>query len=207
MPLAGIESWVFRGKRREETLKWVLRRLASESGRLGPRSHHWLEPLRWSVQAPLDRVFRPRGRPLVREKDLLDDDEYLLSVNVKDTAVTKALDSFGWSGPNYISTKKYRVVDGKRQYTTFTWVYRESLEADWQDHMWAFPAYGDGEWRFDIYLHTEPNLVSRPKEHTEGPWNVGDINRVLRDALEADGIEWGKNQALFTDSEWVLGSE
>lgn len=202
----GIQEWVFKSDRRTAALKWLLRRAGSAGGRLGPKSHLWLEPIREIVQPPLHRITAPRGRALIREKDLIDDGEYLLSVKVDDVEVATALDEYGWSGPNYLSTKKYRVIDGERQYTHFTWVHREELDADWQDHVWAYPAYGD-EYTYDLYHHTEPNAISRPQAHTEGPWIPGDGHGVVRGALYVSGIEWGCNDRLLEDADWVLAGE
>lgn len=65
---------------------------------------------------------------------------------------------------NLIAGKKYRYVDGHKQYADGSWAIRDSVVAKRQLHLHLFKA-SDGN--FDIYVHEEPS-VTRPLDHLYG---------------------------------------
>lgn len=163
-------------------------------GRVRPRRARKLERVRtkvWQALHPLDGSIGNKIPPADEPRDLIrdktDSDEYVCTVSASQKVLEEVLYKRGWRW-NPVSTKKYRMVDGEKQFTRGTWVYRSELFADKQLHCYFFPA-GDNE--FDIYAHKEDNLVSNPREHTDASNMVdGDPNGLLRADIEEAGIEY-----------------
>lgn len=164
--------------------------LARAASRVGPRRARKLEPLRSRVwralhplSGPVGKRIPPTGEPrdLVREKD---SDEYVATVSCSQKKLEKALYKNGWRW-NPISTKKWRAHSSGKQYSKNSWVYRSSLFAPRQLHVYIFENE-DGS--LDIYVHQEPNFVSQPRAHGKAEKLVaGDPNdRIAADCKEYD---------------------
>lgn len=154
---------------------------------IGPRRAIVGETVRRVVQPLADRALGNRVRTLTREKAAPSaSDEYIVSVSsdVGVLELARALWKFGYRW-NPISTKKYRVVDGRRQYAILSVALRDGVLADDQHHVYVFRG-ADG--KLDIYGHREAN-VTHVNEHEGGDEQAaGDPDGVLRDALARSGI-------------------
>ncbi len=133
---------------------------------------HFRRPL-WQWLHPLFARF---DRPLLRDKTGSDDAIATCDTSVR--AVARALwrADYRW---NPLSTKKYRRTTGSRQWTALSLVYRETLRAEQQHHVYLFG--GSGE--VDVYGHREAS-VTDPGDHEGGDEMVsGDPAGRVRDAL------------------------
>lgn len=161
---------------------------------VGPRRARALETFRgllFRKLHPLDGKVGLQIPPVGQSRDLLrdktDSGEHVLTTEESQRAVENALFKNGWAW-NPISTKKYRVVDGEKQYTVGTWVYRANRLADTQLHCYLF-RNDDGT--IDVYCHQEPNLVTNPTAHVHGSNQVaGDPNGRLQADLTDSGVEF-----------------
>lgn len=123
----------------------------------------------------LDARYRNQGRPFLRCKDI---DEYVLSVSDPLPEINKSFDQFGYD-ISIASTLKYRTLtDGTTQKSVASWVYRESLDAKWQQHAYVFPSIGVSG-GYDIYHHKEISTTHDPVEHTDGERVQGDPDGIL----------------------------
>jgi hypothetical protein len=142
---------------------------------LGP-DDDWVEDDRRIVYEAADSFLRPLGRPTVREKGTAD---YVVTADADSDAVEEALDPPYQR--NLLSTRKYRYVDGHKQWAAGSWVY-DPDDTDWQHHVYLFER-ADG--RTDIYAHREAS-VRNPSDH-HGSWQThgdprGRVRRMLADA-------------------------
>lgn len=84
---------------------------------------------------------------------------------------------------NLLSTRKYRVVDGYKQWAVGSWVY-DPEDEPWQHHVYLFDT-PDG--KTDIYAHKEAS-VRNPSDHHKSWQTHGDPDGILRRTLEAAGV-------------------
>lgn len=157
----------------------VLTALVGLSKLAGPRTATALERTRGRVWRLLDPAASRLGRPLVRDKT--NHREYTLTVDIPLLELLRALAQDGWAY-NAVSTKKFRTPTGQpTQWSVATWVYRPSLRSKWQYHVYVFE---NPDGTLDVHMHKEVNLLYSPRGHVSGPQHAGDVDRVLRDALE-----------------------
>jgi len=153
--------------------------------KVGPRRAIAAETVRNIAQPLAERRLSDDIRKLTRRKALPHHSgEYVTSVDVGLLTLAKGLWSFGFRW-NPISTKKYRVIDGSKQYAVLSVALRESLVADAQLHAYVFPAPQSSG--YDVYAHLEAN-VTDPADHSGGGEQIaGDPDGALLNALsEAD---------------------
>lgn len=65
---------------------------------------------------------------------------------------------------NLIAGKKFRFVEGHKQYSDGSWAKRDGILADRQLHLHFFKASSGN---FDVYVHEEPSVI-RPLAHLYG---------------------------------------
>jgi hypothetical protein len=122
------------------------------------------------------------GRPLLRDKTGRDD-EHIATVDVSIMALLKALWAYGFRW-NPLSTLKYIVVDGSRQYGMSVVYYKPDSGLQQDVHIVRV----GGEWR--LLGHREPDPAS-PGEHVGGDEQVpGDPGGHVAAALSSAGISY-----------------
>jgi len=162
----------------------VLLGVAIASRYLRPRLARRLETVRGLVWRAVDGVARRRGRPLIRDKT--GDGEYVTTIETTQHHLETALHGAGWRW-NPLSTKKYRRVNGERQWSIGTMVWRDGVLAARQLHCYYFYNSDGG---IDVYCHDEPSAIARPRAHVGGADQVaGDPDNRLREGLAAAEIE------------------
>jgi hypothetical protein len=110
--------------------------------------------------------------------------EYLTTVEVPLHTLEIALHDHGYQR-NILASKKYRMVDGEKQWEVASWV-DDPPETEWQHHVYVFDS---GE-SLDIYAHREKS-VRRPKEHLNGAKYQEDaVPGGVFDALDAMDITY-----------------
>lgn len=145
---------------------------------VGPQQARRLERIRRFAWPRLDHVVGS-PRPLVRDKT--DSDEVICTVEVDLDQVAAALWDAGYRW-NPLSTKKYRVVDGQRQYAALSVAWRSSITAATQHHVYLFATDAG----VAVWGHQEAN-VTDVDDHDGGDELVpgdddGRAVRALRDA-------------------------
>lgn len=147
----------------------------------GPR-WGWVETVRRHALPPLDGVARRHWeRPLIREKGRAD---YVTTVDVPPHEVARVV----WPTyhRNVLSTKKYRVIDGERDWEIAAWRRVDPEDQTYQHHLYYFAAEAG---HTDLYHHKEVNYEADPKAHESEPQRHGDPDGVLAAALEGTGLE------------------
>jgi hypothetical protein len=140
-----------------------------------PREALRYEAVRTIVWRLLDPVARKRGRPLTRNKS--GHGEHITTVDACRLETLQALWNEGYRW-NPLSTKKYREIDGSKRWAFCSVVWRESVSAADQHHVYLFST-GDGE--VEIYGHREAS-VTRPDDHEGGEELIaGDPDNRLAD--------------------------
>jgi len=125
--------------------------------RLGP-GDDWVQDDRRHLSEWGDKLFRPLGRPMIRE---VSKDSFLISSRHNPDNVEALLSESGFHR-NLLSTRKYREDHGGgRQWAVGSWV-KDPDDTMWQHHVYLFPSEnGEGT---DVYSHREPS-VRDPSEH------------------------------------------
>ena len=134
---------------------------------VGPRRAIALERGRIVAQPLVERILQTRPvakivgevRPLTREKTAEADPdgaEYITHYAGGLLALATALWDHGYRW-NPLSTKKYRVVDGQKQWALLSVVHREGILDESQHHVYVFRSVdGSG---YDICGHQEANVT------------------------------------------------
>lgn len=152
---------------------------------LGP-SDDWVEDDRRILFETAQTLFG-RWHTFIREKSTRD---YLTTAKASPDMVELAL-SISYQR-NLVSSRKYRVYDGHRQWAVGSYVVDDS---DIQHHVYLFPRE-DG--MTDVYAHTEDS-VSDPREHLSGSGSAGMAQQhatsgSVFDCLDAENIEYAREK-------------
>jgi len=147
----------------------------------------WVEAARRRLFVVLHLFARlpPLKRPLIREKSRRD---YVATVQAPSDAVERAL----MSGDNVVyqrnlvSTRKYRVVDGDRQWADGSFVY-DPPDTNWQHHVYLLDK---GNGTTDIYAHEEPSAEYDPEGHVSGDQVHGDPRGLARGKCDRAGLQY-----------------
>lgn len=142
----------------------------------------WIEGYRrnlWPLAHPL---LAAAGRPLIRHKGEAD---YVCTVTATEDELEQALEG-GDYHRNVVATLKFILVDGidGRVWSDGSWVMRDSLFADRQNHCYFF-VMGD---KIHLFHHNEASAVSQPDDHTDGKQRHGDPESTLYEAMATAGI-------------------
>ncbi len=169
---------------------------------VGPRRAIALERVRIVAQPLVERILHSRGverllgrligrtvdRDLTRDKTEEADPndggaEYITHYAGGLLALAKALWSYGYRW-NPLSTKKYRIVDGGRQYALLSVAYRDGVLDESQHHVYIFRSVdGSG---YDVCGHQEANVTDvddhEGGDELAGGDPVGHVQAALEDA-------------------------
>jgi hypothetical protein len=167
-------------KRTAPILSTIIGYIRDGTALLTPKDD-WFEGFRRRFATTLDPITRPLGRPLVAE---VRDSEQFVTVPIDSDAVERIVDDPYQR--NGASTRKFRKVNGKRQWADGTYVY--DLPTNERQHHIFFFENGDGT--TDIYGHLEQSAEADPYGHvTDG--NVdGDPLGLTRGLLEERHINY-----------------
>lgn len=158
----------------------AVRLVARTQRHFGPR-WGWVETVRRAALPPLDPISRRRwDRPLIRQKGW---DDYVCSVDLAPGEIPAVV----WPDyhRNVLSTKKYRVIDGERDWEVASWRCLDPDDPDYQHHLYYFAGIESGT---DLYQHKEIAPEADPEAHEEGDQEHGDPDHVLRDLLDREGV-------------------
>jgi hypothetical protein len=145
---------------------------------LGPEDD-WAEDDRRILYEAADPILRPLGRPTVTEKGR---EDYILTTEVSEPQVEERLHDDGYER-NFLSTRKYRIIDGRKQWAAGSWVYDGG--GRWQHHVYLFK---NEDGTTDIYGHREPS-VRHPHDHVTGPQDHGDYSGRITQLFTHDANE------------------
>lgn len=141
----------------------------------------WVEGLKRRLAVAGDPFFRPLGRPLIFE---CHDDDYFATAQAESDKVEVAL--FLQFQRNLTSTRKYRTVDGDRDWADGSWVY-DPDDTEWQLHVYLFD---NGDGTTDLYAHKETSAEKDPYGHVTDPQTHGDPDGIVKDVLRKFDIEY-----------------
>ena len=154
------------------------------SAYLGPKDD-WIEGLRRRILVLLDPAASVLGRPLIREKGGRD---YIGTVEATDNEFESAI--MPPYQRNLTSTRKYRIIDGERQWADGSFVY-DPDDTDWQHHVFIFPEEvgEDGTVKkLAVYGHKEKSAEKDPVGHVSDPQEPGDPDNILKKQLRKHNI-------------------
>lgn len=159
---------------------------------LGPEDD-WVETVREKWWFKIDEVLNDFGG---YASGPLPSSQYVFTVEVGEEKVEEILYRGGYHR-NPIAAKKIRnLPHGGSDNSLNSWVQRESLLAEMQDHATVFPGHDKGT--VDIYHHYETSWVSQPRKHYLNVKQIdGDPEGTLEDALEQSDVEY------YRDEEWL----
>lgn len=161
-------------------LSTVIGYIRSGTAYLTPKDD-WVEGLKRRFAVKADPFLRPWGRPTIKEKP--DAEQFATTPVDSDTVEVALADRYQ---RNLTSTRKYRMVDGERQWAEGSWVY-DPEDVDWQHHIYLFGREDGGT---DLYGHREPSAEQKPAEHVSGVHIDGDPDGLGRGELEKAGISY-----------------
>lgn len=167
-------------KRFETAISKLVNGLRTTASYLTP-ADDWVEQLRRRVLLFLHPFADALGRPLIREAH---DRDYMYTVAKDSDTVERALHP--QYQRNLSSTKKYRMLEGDRQWASGSWVY-DPEDTDWQHHVYLFDEGSYNESHTAIYGHKEAS-VDDPSEHTSGGQIGGDPDENVVPLLAEQGI-------------------
>lgn len=153
----------------------------------------WVETVREKWWFKIDEALNDFGG---YASGPLPSSQYVFTVEVGEEEVEEILYRGGYHR-NPIAAKKIRnLPHGGSDDSLNSWVQRESLLAEMQDHATVFPGHKDGT--VDIYHHYETSWVSHPYKHYLDVKQIGgDPEGTLEDALEQSDVEY------YRDEEWL----
>lgn len=159
---------------------------------LGPEDD-WVENYREKYWFKLHELLEVMGGYAVVTKG---PDDYVYSVKIGEERLEEILYK-GKYHRNPISSKKLRLTpEGEEERSLNSWVHRETILADMQNHATNFPGHKDGE--VDIYHHYETSWIKHPFEHYFNVKQIdGDPEGTLKQALEKSDVEY------YRDEEWL----
>ena len=171
---------------------------------LGPR-HDWVESFRQRWWLRLHEALSALEGYAVTTKGPSD---YVCTIEMGEEALERALYRQGYHRNITASKKMRRLPGGDEQWSEGSWVHREGLFAERQDHLTIFPGHAPGT--LDLYHHNEASnvpsgdtlseLIGDMFNHYRGiGMDPGDPERTLRDALDAEDIDY------YRDEEWLEG--
>jgi len=169
-------------KNHSDKLKTVITTFKKYTSKLTPEDD-WVEPLRRRILVLLDPIFRPLGRNLIFE---CHDEDYMYTVAKDSDAVERGL--YPQYKRNLTSTRKYRMVDGERQWTSGSWVY-DPDDTEWQHHVYLFDTGSYNEAHTDIYGHKEASAANDPSAHHRSWQEHGDPDENVVKLLAEAGLE------------------
>lgn len=154
--------------------------LRSGTAYLTPKDD-WVEGLRRRVAVAGDPFLSPLGRPLIFE---CHDEDYFTTAEEDSDKVEVAL--FWRYQRNAASTRKYRIVDGDRDWADGSWVI-DPRNTDWQHHVYIFD---NGDGTTDLYGHRETSAEKDPYGHVTDDQDHGDPDKMARNLLREKGITY-----------------
>lgn len=166
--------------RTEPYLSTVIGYIRTGTSYLTPKDD-WIEGLKRRLAVALHPVTAPLGRNLIFECH--DQDHFCIAKADSDT-VEKAL--YPRYQRNFTSTRKYRMVDGERQWADGSWVH-DPDDTEWQHHVYLF---NNEDGTTDVYGHKETSAEKDPYGHVTNPQTHGDPDGLARGQLEKHGIDY-----------------
>jgi hypothetical protein len=148
---------------------------------LGPEDD-WIEGLKLRLAQKADKFIRPLGRPIVFEAQ---SEDYFGTVEASTDKVEAAL--MPRYQRNFASTKKYRMIGGKKQWAVGSFVY-DPEDTEWQHHVYLFEIEdGTG---CQLYGHKETSAEYDPYGHLTDEQYHGDPDGITRGELDKAGVEY-----------------
>jgi len=141
----------------------------------------WVEGLKRRLTLLGDPIFRPLGRPLVFE---CHDEDYFTTAEVNGDKVEAALHTRYQR--NLTSTRKYRVIDGERDWANGSYVV-DPDDTEWQHHVYIFD---NGDGTTDVYGHKETSAEKDPYGHVTDKQYHGDPLGIARGTLDEAHIKY-----------------
>jgi hypothetical protein len=167
-------------KRAEPLLSVTIGGIRTATSYLTPRNDS-IETLRRYLALVVNPLLSPLGRPLVTE---CHDEDYAFTANVNADKVEWAITERYQR--NLTSTRKYRVIDGEREWADGSWVY-DPDDTEWQHHVYLFD---NGDGTCDVYGHKEPSAEFDPYGHVTADQLHGDPDGLARGELERRNINF-----------------
>lgn len=192
--LQTLVDWLFDSPELTAVLALLLTILGHWQLRVGP-DDDWIEAVRRDVFLAIDPIARRLGRPLIRRKGTLD---YITStLDASPDDVERALVAYGYTR-NLISTRKYRLLRGGKDWAVGSWRHVES-GSDWQHHVYLFYGHDTADRYFcDVYGHKEKRYdQADPEEHVSERQIHGDPDGHVELALSRFKIKHRR------DDEWA----
>lgn len=162
-------------RRFSAVLQAVISFVRAVTSTLGPEDD-WVEALRRRLAVGLHPFTAPFGRPLVFEAH---EEDRICTVSASPDGVERALATHYQR--NFSSTRKYRVVDGHRQWAAGAWV-DDPDDTRWQHHVYLFENPDGGT---DVYGHKEISAEKDPHGHVTGRQIHGDPDGRLVGVLDS----------------------
>ena len=150
---------------------------------LGPEDD-WVEGLKRRLAVKLDPYTRQYGRPLIFE---CHDEDYFATAKATADEVELAIASLYQR--NLTSTRKYRFIEGERDWADGSWVY-DPDDTDWQHHVYLFE---NDDGTSDLYGHKEKSAEKDPLGHVMDAQEHGDPDSIARERISTFSIQYSVN--------------
>jgi len=159
---------------------------------LGPEDD-WVETTRQKWWYKIDEVVSDFGGYAIARLPL---EQYSFTVEATEEEIEEILYRGGYHRNPIAAKKTRKLPHGGSKPSLNSWVNRESLLAEMQNHATVFPGHSDGT--VDVYHHYETSWISHPYKHYLYVEQIDkDPEGVLEKALEQSGVEY------YRDEEWL----